>query len=232
VGKEEIMKLGDYIQISTTVSDLAVALAFYVKLGFKQVANAVVTDGSLNILLLTGNSPSPALSYAGSDIEQVKALGIPLEEDDNTAVFVDPNGLHVTLTTEKSNVPMPGGTPMTRTPLSRCGKFGEFAVPCKDIQASIAYWEKLGYERLYYAEEPYPWAILSDGLFVLGLHQTTDFAGPHITYFAGNMAERIENLKADGFTLTAIPPEVDDKVVNAVFTAPGGQKIFLFHGDI
>lgn len=34
------MKLGDYVQISTTVSDLAVALAFYKKLGFKQVANA------------------------------------------------------------------------------------------------------------------------------------------------------------------------------------------------
>src|SRR6266849_4791910 len=83
VGKEEIMKLGDYVQISTTVSDLAVALAFYEKLGFKQVANAVVTDGSLNILLLTGNSPSPALSYAGSDIEQIKALGIPLEGDDD-----------------------------------------------------------------------------------------------------------------------------------------------------
>ena len=226
------MKLGDYVQISTTVSDLAVALAFYEKLGFKQVANAVVTDGSLNILLLTGNSPSPTLSYAGSNIEQVKALGLPLEGDDDSAIFVEPNGLHVTLTTEKSNIPMPGGTPMTRTPLSRCGKFGEFAVPCKDIQASIAYWEKLGYERLYYAEEPYPWAILSDGLLVLGLHQTTDFAGPHITYFAGDMAERIEKLKADGITMTAVPPEVDGKVANAVFTAPGGQKIFLFHGEI
>ena len=131
------MKLGDYVEIRTTVSDLAVALAFYQKLGFEQVTNAVVTDGSLNILLLTGNSPSPTLSYAGSDIEQVKALGIPLEGDDDTAIIVDPNGLHLTLTTEKSNVPMPGGTAMTRTPLSRCGKFGEFAVPCKDIQASM-----------------------------------------------------------------------------------------------
>jgi catechol 2,3-dioxygenase-like lactoylglutathione lyase family enzyme len=226
------MKLGDHVEIRTSVSDLVVALAFYKKLGFEQIANAVVTDGSLNILLLTGNSPSPTLSYAGSDIEQIKALGIPLEGDGDTTVFVDPNGLHVTLTKAKSNVPMPGGTYMTRTPISRCGKFGEFAVPCKDTQASIAYWEKLGYDKLHFAEEPYPWAILSDGLIVLGLHQTTDFAGPHITYFAGDMAERIEKLKADGITMTAVPPEVDGKVANAVFTAPGGQKIFLFHGEI
>jgi len=47
VGKEENMKLGDYVQISTTVSDLAVALAFYENLGFKPVANAVVTDGKV-----------------------------------------------------------------------------------------------------------------------------------------------------------------------------------------
>jgi len=92
----------------------------------------------------------------------------------------------------------------------KLGDYVQISTTVSDLAVALAFYEKLGF----------------------GLHQTTDFAGPHITYFAGDMAERIEKLEADGITMTAVPPEVDGKVANAVFTAPGGQKIFLFHGEI
>ncbi|HEU4717518.1 MAG TPA: hypothetical protein VFU15_06785, partial [Bacteroidia bacterium] len=62
----------------------------------------------------------------------------------------------------------------------------------------------------------YPWAILSDGLAVLGLHQTTHFSHPTITFFAADMKEKIDQLKKDGLenyseqspaSITVITPE-------------------------
>jgi hypothetical protein len=34
--------------------------------------------------------------------------------------------------------------------------------------------------------QPYPWAILSDGLMLIGLHQTKNFSYPAVTYFGLN----------------------------------------------
>ena len=71
---------------------------------------------------------------------------------------------------------------------------------------------------------PYPWAILSDGLAVVGLHQTTNFAVPTITFFASDMKEKIEKLEAGGlkdFVQTM-------GAGNITLTTPEKQKVNLF----
>jgi catechol 2,3-dioxygenase-like lactoylglutathione lyase family enzyme len=216
------MKLGDYVEIQTAVGDVAAARAFYATLGFQPVAADVVTDGSLNIRLLPGESQAPTLRYAGSD---------PAAVGDGTPIPA-PGGISIIRTAEPSDAPMPPGDALTRSPISRCGKFAEFALPVADLDAACAFWQDHGFEQLHYGAGDSPYAILSDGLIVIGLHQTTDFAAPHITYFALDAADRITALAAAGVAMRPVPPEMDGQVVNAAFTGPGGQHFFLFHGEI
>jgi len=77
-------------------------------------------------------------------------------------------------------------------------------------------------------QQPYPWAILSDGMNILGLHQTKDFDYPAITYFAPDMSQRVQKLKEAGITSFADWQGQGGKEGNFILTTPEGQKIFLF----
>jgi predicted lactoylglutathione lyase len=104
-----------------------------------------------------------------------------------------------------------------------CGMFGEFAMPVKDLDRSISFWEKLGFKALSKMTSHYPWAILSDGLAIVGLHQTENFTDPTITYFASDMKAKIEKLKQDG-----LDNYKEMNPGNIVVTTPEQQKINLF----
>src|SRR5690606_15046717 len=110
--------------------------------------------------------------YRGSDIQTIKQLFNPNKRKDKTipgqqAEFKDPSGLRVMLTGSDSPVPMPKGTPTTRTPISKLGKFGELTIPVKSLSDSLVFWSKLGFSPLHMAEIPYPYAILSDAMIVI-----------------------------------------------------------------
>jgi hypothetical protein len=103
------------------------------------------------------------------------------------------------------------------------GMFGEYAQPVKDISASIGFYEILGFKVLSKHESPYKWAILTDGLGVIGLHETTSFTTPTITFFAKDMKEKISKLKESGLK--------DFKEMgsgNIVLTTPENQRVNLF----
>ncbi|NJK82211.1 MAG: hypothetical protein HC914_21100 [Chloroflexaceae bacterium] len=226
------MKLGTYVEISTTVDDDKAALAFYQTLGFHYQGYRVLTDGSINLNMAPPGVPAPMLRYAGSDIAAVQAAGIELEPDERgLATFITPEGLHMVLSPHESRIAMPEGTPMTRTPLSRCGTFGEYALPVADLSAAIAYWQKLGFTSIHTANENDPFAILVDELLVIGLHQTNDFREPHITYFAANMAERIRALQEDGIDIALMPQEEGD-TSNGDVSGARRRAFFLFQGII
>ncbi len=226
------MKLGDYVEVCAAVDDLVNSLATFEKLGFKKVADDVVTDGGLNIGLQNAPLYGPTLAYGGSDTEAIKAAGITVQDNR----IVSPEGVHILLSSAPGRAPMPEGDIMSRQPISRLGKFGEYAILTKDFDASVNFWKGLGFDQILISDEPTPWGIYSDGLIVIGLH-TPDpsqmtFDEPHITYFKGDMADRIDALKQDGFAITDIPPEQDGRIVNATMSGPGGLKIFLFAGEI
>lgn len=233
------MGLSTNVGVVTSVQDVPGAIAFYEKLGFKKIDDAILTDGSLNLHLVSEGDFSPTLHYFGTDFEKLKESGLNVQFTDTHAHLNSPDGVKLVFTTEAAPVPMPDGDIMTRTPISRCGKFGEYAIPVDDFDASLAFWEKLGFKQLHKSNEPYTWGIFSDDLIVIGLHEVNKgghselvYDAVHITYFKGDMAERITALKADGIAIEDIPPQVDGKIVNASFTGPGGQKFFLFEGEI
>ena len=226
------MALGKSVEIAITVEDTAVAVAFYERLGFKKLADDAVTEGSLNLRFKTDGSPSPTLSYYDVDFDDVRAAGIPVKASGNVAVMNTIDGLRLSVNSESSDIPMPDGTPTTRTPISKCGKFGEFAMKVSNYKKSSKFWQKLGFSELHKADIPYTYGILSDGLIVLGLHEGMDTNEPHITYFAGDMPNRIADIQKLGVAVEPLSPPENGKIANAKFAGEGGEKYYLFTGEI
>jgi hypothetical protein len=61
----------------------------------------------------------------------------------------------------------------------------------------------LGFECVTEGDQPYPWAIISDGRTRLGLHQTPKLTQPTLTYFAPDMSERLKRMQRRGITFVA-----------------------------
>ena len=204
-----------------------------------------VSDGALLIMLRLDSTPYLALTYYVKEFDEIV---IDLEEKGisfikkplptemlKRGLFQSPDGLNISLVMIVDGFKQPSGPTMLTMKQEDyfkpdtytnkvCGMFGELAHPVKNLDDSIAFWQKLGFVVLSKFESPYPWAIISDGLSIVGLHQTREFSFPAITFFASDMKERINKLKEDG---------LDDfkergGAGNVVLTTPEQQHIFLF----
>ena len=244
--------LGEISALTITAPNLEESLAYYQLLGFKELYRAdwpfpwiQITDGTLLIMLRDGKEPYLALTYYVKEIDKVAAMleakGIafihkPKDTDMiKRYLLQSPDGTNISLVNIIEGFKQPEGPTRLTMPQTdyfnpekyvnkTCGMFGELAHPVKDIEASIAFWELLGFATLSKFTSPYPWAILSDGLSVVGLHQATHLTAPTITYFAADMKDKIERLKTSGIN------NYDESrgAGNLILSTPEGQKIFLF----
>ncbi len=234
-----------------TSPDLDASFACYQLLGFTEIFRTdfpfpliMMTDGSLQIMLRKDPTPYIALTYyvknIGKTVNELEAKGVDLATKYKPTDMVkrclikSPDGINISLVEIVDGFTQPPGPTMLQMPQEdyftpekyvnkRCGMFGEFAHPVADIDASMIFWEKLGFKVLSKMASPYPWAIISDGISTVGLHQTTSFTEPAITYFASDMREMIEQLKAMGLTnFTEKGP------ANIVVETPEKQHINLF----
>jgi catechol 2,3-dioxygenase-like lactoylglutathione lyase family enzyme len=245
-------KLGDVAAITIASPDLAKSLAFYQKLGFSEVMRydfpfpwIQVSDGALLIFLRQEADPFMSVTYYVKNLDkvvnEVREAGIKFKQEPGKNdmikryIIETPDKVNISLVTHVDGFNNPPGPTMLRMPPTDyfnpekyvnkiCGLFGEYAHPVKDISASISFWEKLGYVVLSKRESPYPWAIITDGLNVVGLHQSDHFSYPAITFFASDMQSKIEKLKAAGLE------NITEKMgpANVVVETPEKQHIFLF----
>lgn len=246
------MKLGEIVQIEIMTPDVTTAVAFYSQLGFQPLAQGddpaawqQMTDGH-NVLLLTegeGDRWRMRLRYAtavlAEQVAQLQQMGVDVEQQQNeegelaVAVFTAADGLMVALINQDPTRPSrPAGES-----LSHCGKFGELTVCVGDFDRAAAFWTAVGYQQAHAEREPYPWGIFSDDLLTLGLHQMPEedalsMTGPTMTYFAPDMAERIARIRAAGLSFAQEFPNEQSEVTGAVLEAPGGERLFLFEGDL
>lgn len=245
-------QLGDVTAITITTSDLEKSLQFYVQLGFRELYRfdfpypfIQITDGALLIMLKKEELPSIVLTYYVKDVNKVveglenKDIQFHKKPREFDRIkhysLLSPDQLEISLVDYidgfyKPESPiMPAMNPedyfnSDKYSNKSIGMFGELSHPVKDIETSILFWDKLGFKPISRHTSPYPWAILTDGLAVVGLHQTSDFKQPIITYFAGDMPQRIDNLKAAGLSGFNHAPGDGNMVLNT----PENQKINLF----
>ncbi len=244
-------KLGDITAITITSPNLEASLQYYQKLGFSEVMQSdfpfpwiQVSDGVLLIMFRLSKEPYCALTYYTKDIAQIvpelEQAGIIFSEKAKDSDMVkryllkSPDGLNITLVSIVDGFKQPPGPGMLHMAQQDyfnpekyvnkvCGMYAEFAHPVADLEKSISFWAILGFTPLSKFTAPYPWAILSDGLAVVGLHQTTTFSYPAITFFAADMKEKINKLKEQGLTNFT-----ETGQGNIVLTTPEKQHINLF----
>lgn len=243
------MKLGNFAEFSLSVKDVKAAQKFYESLDFKTTKaasadypTAAVTDGNVVLALHQAEFKSPTMTYFGSRVEAcldaLKAGGIDVKilkkENDKAAEveFADMNGQRVVLKTQAREqregvgfeMMTPEGPKGKEKHYSKCGIFGEFSIPVKDRAASAAFWQKRGFQKMFESDAPYPWGIYSDGVTVLGIHQTSEFKESALSFFSKDSKDRIAALKKEGFQFL-----VDLDPTNSVLKSPDGQMIFVFN---
>jgi hypothetical protein len=245
-------KLGEVACVYITTADLDSSVAVYEKLGFpKTAANtfpvpwAQVSDGSLLIMMRKDTTPYIGLTYYSSEVEKVveylekEGIVFSSKPKDGDPIkryyFKSPDGFNIMLASNLGGFQQPtGNTLLTmqqsdfmspdKYPNKQCGAFGEFAHPVANLPASVAFWKKLGFKQSAEMKEPYPHAILSDGLMIIGLHQTKHFDYPAVTYFGLNTENKVQQLKNNGlknFTEVAGKNNVSLKTWE-------GQHFFIF----
>ncbi|MDP4265351.1 MAG: VOC family protein [Bacteroidota bacterium] len=242
--------LGDISAFTINSPDLEASLSFYQKLGFREVMRSdfpfpfiQVTDDAILIMLRKANEPYISLTYyvkdAGTIAAELEKKGIRFVSKPKANDFVQrylfqsPDGMNISIV----GVPDGFSKPMGKTMLTMdqadyfkpetytnktAGMFGEFAQPVADLEKSIEFWQKIGFTAISKFASPHPWAILSDGLSIVGLHQAKHFDSPTITFFASDMKTKIDAIKQPGLACKEMGSG------NVVLTTPEQQKIFLF----
>ncbi|PCJ88434.1 MAG: hypothetical protein COA57_03400 [Flavobacteriales bacterium] len=251
------MKLGEAAQITIGTPSTKRSFEFYRQLGFVKVSEGKnpnpwvqVTDGTLLIFLNQDRLSYISLTYfsrnSRTKLMELDRIGVNfLQRSEKkakspTGTFLSPNKLVITIIEhDTANMYRPKGKTLKdiskvdirnpeKYPNIKCGVFGEFTHPVKDLAVSVEFWKKVGFELLSINQKPYPWAIVSDDNIILGLHQTKHFKQPAITYFAPDMAERINRLQQEGMKGIMGFGKQNGSIKNAVVKTPEGQQVFLF----
>ncbi|MCZ6686064.1 MAG: hypothetical protein O7C69_00005, partial [Gammaproteobacteria bacterium] len=149
------------------------------------------------------------------------------DEQFNEAGFLDPDGQMVTLLEARTFSPLP----VTAAEESRCGHFSEYAVPSRNIEAAIVFWELLGFVTTRREDKPFPSATLTSDLINLGFYQLPELRAPALSFVEPDMAERIANLESDGLEVNRDLPGREAADENAVLRSPEGLVLQLLTGD-
>lgn len=108
----------------------------------------------------------------------------------------------------------------------RLGRFLELSVATRDIAASVAWYERLGFTQLVANDTwGHPYGVLSDGRLCIGLH-AREAPSPALAFVLPGLAARVADLRAAGFG----PSEArlgDDDFHELRLLDPAGQAITL-----
>lgn len=121
------------------------------------------------------------------------------------------------------------------SPVAENEQLVEIALGVPNAAEAVEAWAALDFESTteHLAPNiPEPYAILGLDFIPgvgIGVHQTQDFEGPMLTYFAVDMAQRIAHLtQSTGVEPDSYVPGVGGEKANAIFTSPSGYGLFLF----
>jgi catechol 2,3-dioxygenase-like lactoylglutathione lyase family enzyme len=236
--------LGRYAHISIGTRNMGANRQFYETLGFKVTAQdnypwpwIMLSDGSVNIQLNDDGMSYFGLNYFDADMaERVAAFKkrgiVPMmvtEGDFSTTVVVDPDSV---FGFGFVAFDMPGTTPPVKSK-GALGTMGAMAIPVSNLDSALAWYTNLGFTEESRSASPYPWAILSDGLVELSLHQSDHFSKPSLTYFSSDSKAHIQRLTEAGMMVKSAMPGGDKKeMINGVVESPDGWPVNIFNGEL
>jgi catechol 2,3-dioxygenase-like lactoylglutathione lyase family enzyme len=106
------------------------------------------------------------------------------------------------------------------------GRFLEIGVPTPDIQASIAFYEALGFVQAVTGETwSHPYAVMTDGHLFLGLH-AVGLTSPRLTYVQPDVRKHVDALESIGVA-PAFAQLATDAFNELSFEAPPGVQVHM-----
>lgn len=107
------------------------------------------------------------------------------------------------------------------------GRFLEISLHAPDILESIEFWERLGFRQVTTNDVwQHPYAVLSDGRAIIGLHKFRFDHSPALTFVRDNLASHLPALRNLGIEFE-FAKTGDDHFNEAGFLSPDGQMITL-----
>lgn len=102
----------------------------------------------------------------------------------------------------------------------------EIVVTVPDLRQSLQFYEKLGYRQLTDTTSPTQHdVLLTDGIILLSLREGSAWK-TNLTYFAENVAEKVERLERLGVSFDE-KDQTNGKITSATFTDPNGLQVDL-----
>lgn len=106
------------------------------------------------------------------------------------------------------------------------GRFLEIGLPTTDIQASLAFYESLGFVQALTGETwTHPYAVVTDGHLFLGLH-ASGVPAPRLTYVQPDLSQHLASFEAAGVVPESLQL-ASDAFNELAFTAPGGIGVHV-----
>ncbi len=231
--------LGRFLELSLTTPRILESWQWYQRLGFVPATDggvwdhpyAVVTDGRISVGLHDAPLVGPRLTYVqpglARHVEALTARGVEFERctlgehSFNEALFPTPDGHGVRLL-EARTYSMPA-----QLPLAPLGWFEEIALPVRNLDAAVGYWEDMGFVAV--SEESEPWAhvsLTSDTLNV-GLHVTNALEGPTLVFSTEDRAALDRRLADAGITPQRRLPGALDPAGHLLLHAPEGTPLWI-----
>ena len=211
------------------------------KLGFSQAEvgdawshpYAVVTDGRICLGLHQDAIPSPAMTFVKPDLlkhlETLEGLGVKFEyrrlgnDVFNEVGWFDPEGQFIRLVEARTFSP----SKRVGTDTSRCGYFLEIALPAPMLDASKAYWEKLGFVGIDETEDRLPHVSCTSDYIDLGLYDPAHLRRATLRFEVDDVGGTLARLAEVGISPTGEIPAPLRQVPAAVLVAPEDTPILL-----
>jgi len=236
--------LGRPTRIILSCKEMIQSMTWWSRLGFIPVAELPVksdsaislTDGQIIITLVAEVLPSPIIMFS---CPSIKTLKDSLEKLDINTTFdvkgpgygeirlLSPNGVYLMVRPSTDELPKPvkGDSNLI------CGRLTEFSIGTGFLKKEQTYWETLGFSVKRGGNSPYNYALMTDGMITIGLHENREIVSLAFTYFAADMPDRISRLEKSGIVVEEETPSSSNRKEHGRVVSPDGQTVFLFTGN-
>lgn len=236
--------IGMPTRLVLSTNDVLQSMAWWARLGFSPVARAgdkadsciSLTDGQIVLSLVKISQPTPVLMFRTPKMlglkDTLEYLGITVNVDVKGPTygeirFRSPADVFLAIRSE-ADEPL---LPPTGKENIVCGKLTELSIGTSfAVGRERKFWELLGWLFKRGGSEPYNFALMSDGVLTIGIHEERDIPTLSLTYFATDMEDRILRLRKSGIDIYEELPSEEGRVANCIVQSPEGMRIQLFEG--